>query len=156
MDSTQPKRRFYLLAGIFILFCTISFFLTSLDRAAASPSPTAGLISLREMAQQSVPYQSALTNGKPTLVEFYADWCSSCQSLAPSIAKFHEQYGSQVNFVMLNVDDSQWRPLMQQYQVMGVPQFFFITSSRRVVKTLVGRVPESILAQLFEQLLNPT
>jgi thiol-disulfide isomerase/thioredoxin len=108
------------------------------------------------MAQQSVPYESALTNGKPTLVEFYADWCSSCQSLAPSIAKFHEQYGSQVNFVMLNVDDSQWRPLMQQYQVMGVPQFFFITSSRRVVKTLVGRVPESILAQLFEQLLNPT
>lgn len=106
------------------------------------------------MAQQSVPYESALSNGKPTLVEFYADWCTSCQSLAPSISKFHEQYSSQVNFVMLNIDDPQWRQQIQEYQVMGVPQFFFIKSDRKVAKTRVGRVPESILAQLLEQLVN--
>jgi thiol-disulfide isomerase/thioredoxin len=154
MNSTQPKLRFYLLAGLFILVCGISFFLTRLDRAAATPLSPDGLISLREMAQQSVPYESALSNGKPTLVEFYADWCTSCQSLAPSISKFHEQYSSQVNFVMLNIDDPQWRQQIQEYQVMGVPQFFFIKSDRKVAKTLVGRVPESILAQLLEQLVN--
>ncbi|HEY9634578.1 MAG TPA: thioredoxin domain-containing protein [Coleofasciculaceae cyanobacterium] len=155
MDSTQPKRRFYFLAGIFIiLFFSISFLLTRFDQPAASASPTLGLISLREMAQQSLPYESAMTNGKPTLVEFYADWCTSCQSVAPSIAKFHEQYGSQVNFVMLDVDDPQWRPQMEQYQVMGVPQFFFMSSDHTVLKTLVGGVPESILARLFEQLVN--
>src|SRR5919199_1373138 len=134
MDSTRPKLRFYILAGIFILFCGISFFLTRLDQAAATPSSPIGLISLRKMAQQSVPYESALSNGKPTLVEFYADWCTSCQSLAPTISKFHQQYGSQVNFVMLNVDDPQWHQQMQQYQVMGVPQFFFMRSDRTVVK----------------------
>lgn len=157
MDSTQPKRRFYLLAGLFIiLFCSISFFLTRLDQAAASPSSPVGLVALREMAQQSVPYESALINGKPTLVEFYANWCTSCQSIAPSLAKLHDQYGSQVNFVMLNVDDPQWRQQMQQYQVVGVPQFFFMKSDHQLIKTLIGRVPDTILAQLFEQLVNPT
>jgi thiol-disulfide isomerase/thioredoxin len=102
MDSTQPKWRFYLFTGIFIFFVGSCLFLTRLDQAVASPSSVSGVASLREMAQQSVPYERALTNGKPTLVEFYADWCTSCQSLAPSISKFHEQYGSQVNFVMLN------------------------------------------------------
>jgi thiol-disulfide isomerase/thioredoxin len=155
MNSTQLKWRFYILAGIFILFCSTCFFLSRLDRAAASPSSLVGLASLQEMAQQSVPYESALNNGKPTLIEFYADWCTSCQSLAPSISKFHEEYGSQVNFVMLNVDDPQWRQQVQQYEVKGVPQFFFIKSDRKIVKTLVGRVPEPILTQLFEQLVNP-
>jgi thiol-disulfide isomerase/thioredoxin len=155
MDSTQLKWRFYLLAGLFILVLGISFLLTRLDQAAATPSPISGLNSLREMAQQSVPYESALNNGKPSLVEFYADWCTSCQSLAPSLAKFHDQYGSQINFVMLNVDDPQWRQQMEQYHVVGVPQFFFMRSDHRVIKTLVGGVPEAILAQLFEQLVNP-
>lgn len=156
MDSTQPKWRFYLFTGIFILFVGTCLFLTRLDQAVASPSSLTGIASLREMAQQSVPYERALTNGKPTLVEFYADWCTSCQSLAPSISKFHEQYGSQVNFVMLNVDEPQWSYQLQQYQVKGVPQFFFIRSDLTVVKTLVGRVPEPILAQLLDQLANPT
>jgi thiol-disulfide isomerase/thioredoxin len=156
MDSTQPKLRLYLLAGLFILFCSVSFFLTRLDRAAASPSSLAGLAALREMAQQSVPYDIALSNGKPTLLEFYADWCTSCQSLAPTLSKFHEEYGSQVNFVMLNVDEPQWSQQLKQYQVKGVPQFFFMRSDRSVVKTLVGSVPEPILGKLFEQLVNPT
>lgn len=156
MDSPQPKRWFYLLAGIFILFWGILFFLTRLDQSAVTPLSSTGAASLREMAQQSVPYESALSNGKPIFVEFYADWCTSCQSLAPSIKQFHEQYGSQVNFVMLNVDAPQGHQLVQQYHVKGVPQFFFMRSDHSVVKTLVGRVPESILAQLFEQLVKPT
>ncbi len=157
MESSQPKRRFYLLTGLLlILFCCASLFLIRLDQAAAMPSSLPGVASLRAMAQQSVPYESALSNGKPTLVEFYADWCTSCQSLVPTLAKFHEQYGSQVNFVMLNIDDPHWHQEMQQYQVVGVPQLFFIQSDHTVIKTLVGRVPEPILAPLFEQLANPT
>ncbi|WP_199348369.1 thioredoxin domain-containing protein [Microcoleus sp. FACHB-SPT15] len=156
MDSTKPKLRFSLIAGLFILFCCACFFLTRLDQAAASPMSLDGLTHLRAMAQQSVPYDTALSNGKPTLVEFYADWCTSCQALAPSVTKFHEQYGSQVNFVMLNVDESQWRQAVQQYHVRGVPQLFFITPDLQVLKTLIGKVPEPILAQYLEQLVNPT
>jgi thiol-disulfide isomerase/thioredoxin len=153
MDSTQPKLRFSFLAGLLIFVLSTALSLTCFP-AAAMPSSLTGVAALREMARQSVPYESALSNGKPTLIEFYADWCTSCQSLAPSINNFHKQYDSQVNFVMLNVDDPQWSQQVQQYQVAGVPQFFFMRSDRSIIKTLVGRVPDSILAQLLEQLVN--
>jgi len=155
MDSTQPKLRFYLFVALFILFCGACFFFIRLDRAAASPSSLSGLAALREMSAQSVPLERALSNGRPTLIEFYADWCTSCQALAPTISQFHEQYGSQVNFVMLNVDQPQWQQQLQQYQVRGVPQFFFIRSDRTVIKTLVGAVPQPILSSWFEKLLHP-
>ncbi|HEY9726663.1 MAG TPA: thioredoxin domain-containing protein [Chroococcales cyanobacterium] len=153
MNSTQPKLRLPLLVGALFFFFSTAFFLSPLS-AAAMPLSLTGIASLRDMAQQSMPYENALRNGLPTLIEFYADWCTSCQSLAPTINYFHQQYGSQVNFVMLNVDDPQWSQQVQQYQVAGVPQFFFMRSDRTVMKTLVGRVPDSILAQLFKQLVN--
>lgn len=154
MNSTQPKLRLPLLAGaLFAVFLSTAFLLTRLS-AAAMPLSFTGIGSLRDMAQQSVPYEKALSNGKPTLIEFYADWCTSCQSLAPSITSFHKQYGSRVNFVMLNIDDPQWSQQVQQYQVAGVPQFFFMRADRTVMKTLVGRVPDPILAQLFEQMVH--
>ncbi len=155
MTRQAAKQRFYPLARLCILLLSVfCFFLVGLKHAAAMPSSLTGLTALRAMAQQSVPYQTALSNGKPTLIEFYADWCTTCQSLAPSVSSFHQKYGSQVNFVMLNVDAPQGSQLLQQFQVKGVPQFFFIRSDHRIAKTLVGRVPDSILAQLLEQLIN--
>jgi thiol:disulfide interchange protein len=56
---------------------------------------------------------------------------------------------------MLNVDQPQWQQQLQQYQVRGVPQFFFIRSDRTVIKTLVGAVPQPILSSWFEKLLHP-
>jgi thiol-disulfide isomerase/thioredoxin len=164
MDSTQPKFPLYLLTGLLILFCSACFFFSRLDSAAANSSSLAGVAALREMSTQAIPYKTALSNNKPTLIEFYADWCTSCQALAPSISQFHEQYGSQINFVMLNIDEPQVQQQVQQYQVRGVPQLFFIRGDepsvplhdRTIVKTLVGAVPKPILGSWFEKLLYPT
>lgn len=161
--DTKPKLPIYLLTGLVILFCSACFFFIRLDSAAANSS-SLGVAALRQMSTQATPYQTALSNNKPTLIEFYADWCTSCQALAPSISQFHEKYGSQINFVMLNVDEPQIQQQVQQYQVRGVPQFFFIKSDepsvplhdRTVIKTLVGAVPQPILGTWFEKLLHPT
>jgi thiol-disulfide isomerase/thioredoxin len=165
MNTTQPKLRFYLLTGLLILFCSACFFFIRLDSAAANSSSLAGVAALREMSAQSIPYETALSNSKPTLIEFYADWCTSCQALAPSIRKFHQQYGSQVNFIMLNVDEPQVQQQVQQYQVRGVPQFFFLKSDESkedsprhhtIIKTLIGAVPEPVLGSWLEKLLYTT
>ena len=157
MTRQAAKRQAYPFARLSILLLSVlCFFLVACQPATAMPSSITGVAALGEMAQQSVPYQTALSNGKPTLIEFYADWCTTCQSLAPSVSRFHQKYGTQVNFVMLNVDAPQGSQLIQPFQVKGVPQFFFIRSDHKLAKTLVGRVPEPILAKQLEQLINST
>ncbi len=109
-----------------------------------------GLKIMKEMARDAVPYEVAIASPKPTLLEFYADWCSVCQSMAASIQTLEQQYGEDINFVMINVDDAQWYPQMDQYDVTGVPQFTLLDNQHSLVQTFVGRVPQPILAEVFE------
>jgi thiol-disulfide isomerase/thioredoxin len=67
-----------------------------------------GDASLTNQAQTATPIEVALASGQPTLMEFYADWCTSCQAMAPSLAQVKKDYGSQVKFAMLNVDNTKW------------------------------------------------
>lgn len=66
--------------------------------------------SLTALAKASVPFDQALNSGKPTFLEFYANWCTSCQAMAGDMGRLREDYGDRVNFVMLNVDNSKWLP----------------------------------------------
>ena len=43
-----------------------------------------GRPALDELKLQSMPLHSALANGRPTVLEFYADWCEVCGELAPT------------------------------------------------------------------------
>ena len=43
-----------------------------------------GRPALDELRLQSMPLDSALANGRPTVLEFYADWCEVCNELAPT------------------------------------------------------------------------
>ncbi|NEP50084.1 MAG: thiol:disulfide interchange protein, partial [Moorea sp. SIO3C2] len=111
MNSEKGKLRAKLsiVVGIItVVFAAGTFFLTRSDLSSLSTSTVAGLALIKTMVKQSVPYDVALSNNKPTLIEFYADWCTTCQSMAPILNKLHQQYGETVNWVMLNIDDPQW------------------------------------------------
>ena len=72
-------------------------------------------VSLTALDEKSTPLEVALSNNKPTLMEFYANWCTVCQAMAPDIAQLEQQYADKVNFVMLNVDNTKWLPEMLKY-----------------------------------------
>ena len=116
-------------------------------------SPLSGLVALKTMARASVPYAEAMGSGKPTLLEFYADWCTTCQALAPTVRSLHSQYASQVNFVMIDIDDPQWVGPIQQFQATGVPQITVLRPDQTVADTFVGKVPRSILAATLDAIL---
>ncbi len=124
-----------------------------------TPSPTqgvsslSGLMALRATAATTVPYESALTSPKPALIEFYANWCTTCQALAPTLQVLHEQYQDEVNFVMLNIDDPRWSAQVNQFQVTGVPQLTLLRANHTVAKTLIGTVPKQVLATQLQTLV---
>ncbi|GAB4277081.1 MAG: thioredoxin family protein [Oscillatoriaceae cyanobacterium] len=104
-------------------------------------------ISLPELAAESVPLEVALSNGKPTMMEFYANWCTSCQAMAPELEELKQHYQDQINFVMLNVDNSKWLPEILKYRVDGIPHFVFLTPNGAPVGSAIGEIPRSIMEE---------
>ena len=50
---------------------------------------------------------SALMDGKPTVLNFWASWCGPCRSEMPHIQEAYERLGGEVSFVMINMTDGQ-------------------------------------------------
>ncbi len=101
--------------------------------------------SLEKQAETATPLEVALNNEKPTLIEFYANWCSSCQAMAKDIGELKEKYNENINFVMLNVDNEKWLPEMLQYQVNGIPHFAFLDKEGSTIAAAIGEQPRSVL-----------
>ncbi len=112
--------------------------------------------SLETQATQAQPIDIALTNGKPTLMEFYANWCTSCQAMAPDLAAIKSQFGDQVNFSMLNVDNTKWLPEVTKYRVDGIPHFVFFDRQGKVLAQAIGEQPQQILAAKLTDLVTGT
>ncbi len=110
--------------------------------------------SLSDMAEAAMPLDDALANDKPTLIEFYANWCTSCQAMAPDLAQLKTDYSSKVNFVMLNVDNTKWLPEMLNYRVDGIPHFEFLAADSTEKGTAIGEMPRMILAENLAALIQ--
>ncbi|KAL2898056.1 hypothetical protein RDABS01_039838 [Bienertia sinuspersici] len=98
-------------------------------------------VSLTDLTALALPYDQALSNGKPTVVEFYADWCEVCRELAPEVYKVEQQYRDSVNFVMLNVDNTKWEQEIDEFGVEGIPHFAFLDKDGNEQGNVVGRLP---------------
>ena len=110
--------------------------------------------SLENQAKNSVALDTALNNGKPTLVEFYADWCTSCQAMSKDLGQLKQEYGQNLNFVMLNVDNTKWLPEMLQYRVDGIPHFVFIDAQGTEIAQTIGEQPLPVMAANLDALIS--
>ena len=111
-------------------------------------------VSLSKLDNASIPLEVAMSNGKPSLVEFYADWCTVCQKMAPDLALLEQQYADKLNFVMLNVDNTKWLPEMLKYRVDGIPHFVFLSQNGETIAQAIGDQPRTIMASNLEALVT--
>ena len=146
---------YYLKIAIALFFCLLLngvWFVPKGHAGIFSGSSLAGLVTMKKMAAESVSYDVAMNSDRPMVLEFYANWCTTCQGMAPTMEKLEAEYGETVNLVMFDIDDPQWVKIIQEYRVTGVPQFTFLDRDRQIQNTLVGKVPRSIMAENFAAL----
>jgi thiol-disulfide isomerase/thioredoxin len=102
---------------------------------------------LERLARQSPDLTTALTNGRPTLVEFYADWCEACRTMAPAMETIEQKRRGTLDVVLLNVDNPRWQPELERYAVNGIPQLeLFDAGGHSVGRSIGARRPEELEA----------
>jgi thiol-disulfide isomerase/thioredoxin len=136
--DTGKRLRNFLIALVAIVLTGLFAFSLKLEGSGTS---------LAALAKTAVPLEVALANGKPTLMEFYADWCTTCQAMAPEIAALETQYADKVNFVMLNVDNEKWLPEVLSYRVDGIPHFVYLQPGGAPAGQAIGKQPQMIMGE---------
>ena len=111
-------------------------------------------IMLDQMAKNSLLPEVALSNGKPTVFEFYADWCEACKKMAPDMVEVKRQNFDKVDIVLLNVDNSRWINLIDKYDVNGIPQLTFFDDKGEFKGLTLGVKSYSQLNEIFFALIN--
>ncbi|MFN8969713.1 MAG: thioredoxin domain-containing protein, partial [Pseudanabaena sp.] len=139
--ASSPQLRNLLVAIAAIILTTALFFGFQAQQSSTS---------LDAVAAAALPIDQALENGKPTMIEFYADWCSSCQSMAADNLSLEKEYNDHMNFVMLNVDNTKWLPEVTKYRVDGIPRFIFLDRANQSIGDTTGAVPRAIMAENIE------
>ncbi|BDA39351.1 thioredoxin domain-containing protein [Candidatus Atelocyanobacterium thalassae] len=108
--------------------------------------------SLEFQAKQAISMNAAMMNNKPTVLEFYSTWCTSCKAMSSNLAKFKEEYSKTINFVMLNVDNNKWLPDILHYQINGIPYFVFMDYQNNIVAQTIGEQPFDVMKANLEAL----
>ena len=86
----------------------------------------------------------------PVLIDFWADWCGPCKSIAPTIEEIAGDYAGKVKVGKLNVDQNQNTAM--QYGVRSIPTLL-IMKSGEVVSQIVGAVPKENITKALDEIL---
>ena len=92
-----------------------------------------------------------LQEDKPLVIDFKAEWCSPCRTLAPIIEELAAEYEGQINIGTCDVEDN--NDLAIRYAIRNVPTLLFVRGGE-IVERYVGMASAEALRGKFEALLQ--
>lgn len=95
-------------------------------------------------------YASVLASGQPVVIDFWAEWCGPCRTIAPLVEELAEEYAGKVNIGKCDVEDND--EITMKYGVRNIPTILFIKGGQLVDKQ-VGACPKAALVEKIEKLL---
>ena len=91
--------------------------------------------------------EAVLESKQPVLVDFWAQWCGPCRSLAPIVNALAEQYAGTARIMKLNVDDNP--EVVSRYQVQAIPTLILFRDGEEKQR-MVGVSRKEIIAQAID------
>jgi thioredoxin 1 len=93
-----------------------------------------------------------MERGRPTVIDFWADWCAPCKAMAPHFEATEEHYSSEpVEFYKLN---TQHHPeLARIFNVRSIPTIVFLLDGQ-VVDHSIGALDAQKLSKKVDRLLS--
>ena len=93
-------------------------------------------------------FNKLINSGKPVLVDFFAEWCGPCKTMAPILKDTKTKLGDQATIIKVDVDKNQ--SLATAFQIKGVPTLILFKNGQPVWRQS-GVVPANELVKIFNQ-----
>jgi len=92
-------------------------------------------------------FNEIIASDKPVLVDFFAEWCGPCKTMAPILKDVKQDVGESVTIIKIDVDKNP--QTAAQYQVQGVPTLILFKNGK-VLWRQSGVVPKAGLTGILK------
>jgi thioredoxin 1 len=94
--------------------------------------------------------EEVLGSDLPVIVDFTAEWCGPCKTLAPVLESLAEEYGDRVRVLSLDVDANP--ATTARFEVMSMPTLIVFKDGEQQ-RRLVGARPKGVLLKELQEYL---
>ena len=89
-----------------------------------------------------------LQSDKPVLLDFWAEWCGPCRSIAPALDELAAAYEGKLQIVKMNIDENTATPA--RFGIRGIPTLM-VFKNGQLAATKVGAMTKAQMAALVDQ-----
>ena len=87
----------------------------------------------------------------PAIIDFYADWCGPCKTIAPILEELQAEYGDKLNIYKVNTEEQQ--ELASVFGVQSIPSLLFIPKDGQP-QMAMGALPKETFKQAITEVLS--
>ncbi|MBI9098285.1 MAG: thioredoxin [Spirochaetaceae bacterium] len=92
-------------------------------------------------------FHELINNGKPVLVDFYADWCGPCKMVSPVIKQIAREYRGKM--ITVKVDTDKKQAIAVKYNISSIPTIMMFYKGKSIMR-LQGAHPYESIKQSIE------
>lgn len=87
----------------------------------------------------------------PCLIDFYADWCAPCRTIAPVLEELAKDYEGKVNIYKVDTEDQ--KQLGAMFGVQSIPSLLFVPLEGQP-QMAMGALPKDTFVKAFSDVLG--
>ena len=88
-------------------------------------------------------FSELVNSGKPTVVDFWAEWCGPCRVVSPIIDELAEEYEGRVNIGKVDVDGDGNEEVVGMFGIRNIPTVLFFKDGKLVDKVVGATTKEN-------------